>query len=423
MSRLKIIMPTFLVIVIIISTLFYCVYASDDNSKIINVLRAAKIEPLLKYEDNNIETMHIYNSEKHGELYPIYFLEKCKDGVKNIPSTVTKTGKKIDKGLLNVLLNGYPFVSYEDLACNNENEAFTATQQAALCYLNKCTREKYSAIGESGQRTLDAMNKILDVSLTTNNAFKDPGIVVKMVDYSWKEDGDYLYRRFHATIYGVDVPTYIPEINSNNISDDVLSNLKIVDENNQEKKEFKKDENFKVLVPRDLTIEGSINIQANFEVPTNYIEMAEDNGESYAVVSMYQNKASLICADIKNEGKSPMPSEEPSTEPSSDPSAEPSTEPSVEPPAEPSTEPSVEPPAEPSKEPNIVPSIEPSINPNIETNAEPSIQPSAEPSAQTSLNTTEEDDIQRQIEKETLEEPKQQVENKLTSKKLPITGM
>ena len=59
MSRLRIIMPTFLVIIIIVSTLFYCVYASDDNSKIVNVLKAEKIEHLLKYDDSKIETMHI----------------------------------------------------------------------------------------------------------------------------------------------------------------------------------------------------------------------------------------------------------------------------------------------------------------------------------------------------------------------------
>ena len=351
--------------------------------------------------------MHIYNSQKHGELYPIYFLEKCNDDVKNIPSTIAKTGEKIDNGLLNVLLNGYPFVSYEDLRCNNEKEAFTATQQAALCYLNKCVKEKYSAIGESGKRALDAMNKILDVSLTTNNGFKNPGMTVEMVDFSWKEDEEYLYRTFHATVYDIDVPTYMPEITSYNISDDILSNLKIVDENNQEKKEFKKDENFKVLVPRDLTIEGEINVQANFEIPTNYIEMAEHNGESYAVVSMYQNRSSLIYIDIKNEGKR--------------------TEPSVESSIEPSKPPFIDPSAGLSNEQNAESSTEPSIEPNVEASKESptksNVEPSAEPSVQPPLNTTEEDNIQRHIEKETLEEPKQQVENKLTSKKLPITGM
>ena len=39
MNRLKLILPTFFVIAIIVSTLFYCVYASDDNSKIVNKIR------------------------------------------------------------------------------------------------------------------------------------------------------------------------------------------------------------------------------------------------------------------------------------------------------------------------------------------------------------------------------------------------
>ena len=44
---------------------------------------------------------------------------------------------------------------------NNKQEAFTATKQAIYCYIHGNNPNDYQSIGEAGQRTLNALNKIL----------------------------------------------------------------------------------------------------------------------------------------------------------------------------------------------------------------------------------------------------------------------
>ena len=66
-----------------------------------------------------------------------------------------------DVNLWRIIINGYPYKSIQELGCNNKQEAFTATKQAIYCYIHGNNPNDYQAIGEAGQRTLNALNKIL----------------------------------------------------------------------------------------------------------------------------------------------------------------------------------------------------------------------------------------------------------------------
>lgn len=137
------------------------VYAEEKNT--VEVYNAGDVPVLLKYANNyNAKTIHIYY-KKDGKEYPVYYLEQSlEEPVNKIPSIIEISDKSIELGLWRVFINGYPYKSIDELECKNEQEAYTATQHAAYCYLNEGEIEKYTGVGEAGERTLNCMKKILD---------------------------------------------------------------------------------------------------------------------------------------------------------------------------------------------------------------------------------------------------------------------
>lgn len=59
------------------------------------------------------------------------------------------------------IINGYPYKSISELGCNTEEEAYLATKQAVYCMLTNRDVNEYSAIGEAGERTLNALKQLL----------------------------------------------------------------------------------------------------------------------------------------------------------------------------------------------------------------------------------------------------------------------
>ena len=73
-----------------------------------------------------------------------------------------------DVGLWRIIINGYPYKSLEELGVANKEEAFTATKQAVYCYIHGNQLQDYEAIGEAGERTLNAMHKIVNAAQNSN---------------------------------------------------------------------------------------------------------------------------------------------------------------------------------------------------------------------------------------------------------------
>ena len=64
--------------------------------------------------------------------------------------------------LWKIIINGYPYKTIEELGVANKEEAFTATKQAIYTYIHRNQLSDYEAIGEAGQRTLNALYKIVN---------------------------------------------------------------------------------------------------------------------------------------------------------------------------------------------------------------------------------------------------------------------
>ena len=239
-----------------------------ENGEQIKIYTKGYFNRIIRNNGIVIKTAHAVYQENDKE-YPVYCLNRELHGVGDYIATydVSNQGKVEDLGLWRVIINGYPYKTPEQLGTINEEEAYTATKQAIYCYIYNTGTELYSAIGEAGNRVINAMNIILENAKKCEETFQNPNIdIVK--DEKWKVDNiecEYISKQY--------------EIKSNKNTSKIILNLekqpegtKITNIENQEKNEFKSDEKFKILIPiKSLSKNGEFKVKIKTEMETKPI--------------------------------------------------------------------------------------------------------------------------------------------------------
>ena len=140
----------------------------------------------------------------------------------------------------------------------SEEEAYTATKQAVYCYIYNTQIEQYSAINESGVRTINAINTIVQNARNSTETFETPNAEI-IPDEKWKIDN--IDNKYISKQY---------KIKSNKNISKVMLNLesqpkgtKITNLENQEINEFNSNEMFKILIPIE-----SLKESGNFKIKT-----------------------------------------------------------------------------------------------------------------------------------------------------------
>ena len=117
---------------------------------------------ILKYGDTNIVCNYVVY-EKDGVEYPAYCLNRELPGVTPSNSYSVSANELVTNvKVWRAIMNGYPYRTYQELGCNNIEEAFLATKQAVYCMLYDRDASTYTGIGESGERTLNALKQIVE---------------------------------------------------------------------------------------------------------------------------------------------------------------------------------------------------------------------------------------------------------------------
>ena len=245
----------------------------------------------------------------NGKVYPVYCLDKTKHGVGDTPSyKVIIQGKVTDVKLWRIVTNGYPYRTPAELGCANKEEAFQATKQAIYCYVHNNNPKDYGAIGDAGQRTLNALNKILD---DANKSTEVPvSNIVNIVKESDKFDIDNIQKDYVSKVYSVkaktDILDYVPEILA---TTDLPEEIKIVSVDNKEKQKFSNSEKFKVLIPiKNLTKDFDFKIQVKTQIkskPVLYGKAEDQSFQDVAVITSIYEDAQGLAQDkvFKNETK------------------------------------------------------------------------------------------------------------------------
>ena len=174
-----------------------------------------------------------------------------------------------DVGLWRVIINGYPYKSVEELGVANKEEAFTATKQAVYCYIHGNRLEDYEGIGEAGQRTLNAIYRIINNASNSKETKLSSTIEINKLDSEWKQDEidtKYVSKTYSVTA-NASIKNYKIAITKENQQD--IDGIKITDMQNNEKSEFASNETFKVLVPiKNMTETGIFKLTVEGQVQT-----------------------------------------------------------------------------------------------------------------------------------------------------------
>lgn len=263
---------------------------------------------LLKYKGITVITTYV--AHKDGDnLFPAYCLNANLAGVGENGSYAVSTSDLVsDVGLWRRIINGYPYKTLQELGCNNKEEAFTATKHAIYCYVHGNNPDNYSAIGEAGERTLNAMKKIIENAQNSNETKMQTNLIINKNQSAWKEDK--LDKNYISKTYMVeansDYKNYSLTIQPQGESK-LPEGTKITDTNNKEKTTFNKGENFKVLIPvKNLKNDGEfvLNIKSELNTkPVLYGKAPSSNLQDYAITTLKYENAESTTNDSYGENK------------------------------------------------------------------------------------------------------------------------
>lgn len=265
---------------------------------------------LLKYKGVPVVTSYIaYNDG--GISNPAYCLNVNLPGVGEMGSYTVSTNQFVtDVGLWRRVINGYPYKTIGELGCYTKEEAFTATKHAIYCYVHNIDVNNYSAIGETGERTLNAMKTILANAQNSTETKIQANININKNLSNWEHDN--LNKEYVSKIYEISA-----NANYNNYqitiqktgTADLPEGLKITDINNIEKRVFGKGEKFKVLIPiKNLKNIGEYILKVTAELDTKPVLFgkAPNSGwQDYAITTLKYEDGNGSIQDnyIKNETK------------------------------------------------------------------------------------------------------------------------
>lgn len=243
-----------------------------------------KTDGLLMWNGLKIHT-HMAVYKKDGKEYPAYCMDRELSGVEmGFSQTVDVNNVINNVKVWRAIINGYPYKSISELGCVTEEEAYLATKQAVYCMLTNRDVNEYSAIGESGQRCLNALRQIVTSARNSSASKPSSELKIKQQNTLWKIDNidnQYVSQMFNVTAdAGFD--EYTVEIKNLNVE-----GAKITDKNNIEKTEFKSTEEFKILIPiTNILQDGNFTVNVYGQVATKpvfYGQTRDQNLQSYAL--------------------------------------------------------------------------------------------------------------------------------------------
>ena len=169
-----------------LALLINAVQATENQQ--IRIYTKGNFDRIIKYNNMLVKTAHAVYSQ-NGNEYPAYCLNVELQGVgdKIAEYDTTNQGKITDVGLWRVIINGYPYKTFEELGVQSEDEAYTATKQSIYCYIYNRTPDSYSGVDEAGERTVNAMRKILENAQNSTEQIGEQNANI-IADKQWKED-------------------------------------------------------------------------------------------------------------------------------------------------------------------------------------------------------------------------------------------
>ena len=286
--KIKNIIVITLIIMTIITTLFAFRNTSKAATYIIEEADLySKGEIVCLRYNNIIVGVQFVVYKKDGVEYPAYCLNRNLPGVTEEEEYSVSVDKLVsDAKIWRAVTNGYPFKTAKELGCNSDIEAFAATKMAVYDMMYNYNWDNFSGLDASGDRVLNAAIKISKAARSSSETKPVSIVKIKTDDERWEKDekeGEYASKTFEVET-NVESTKY--EVKLNNLQ---IENVKITDENNNEKTKFKAGEKFKVLIPiSEMNVEGDLEIEVTADMKTKpilYGDSGNNTMQSYALAA------------------------------------------------------------------------------------------------------------------------------------------
>lgn len=281
----------FSLITILLTTLlssFSQVFAVNVGDKV-EIVNLGECEKHVKYKFDNgvlayVKT-HYVGYYENGIFRPAYCLNIEKAGVSDTLSyDVTIQEAMQNDAVYRVLLKGYPYGG--NLGFSDEKDAFFVTKQAIYRVLDGGDTSRYQGADEIGNRMADKIRELVDYGRNGTETRRNPVLNITTIKNASVDDKD---SNYISQVFKVDSPINSKDIKIYMNGNQAPSGSKLTDINNNEKTDFAKGEQFKVLVPRkNITKDVSIDITATGNVetyPVFYTTAPNDAWQDYAIVS------------------------------------------------------------------------------------------------------------------------------------------
>ena len=225
--------------------------------------------------------------KKDGVEYPAYCLDRTLPGITDdVEYTVTVDGLVSNVKIWRAIMNGFPNKTASELGCFGSVEAFAATKLAVYDMMYNYDWDDFEGTNKEGDRVIAAAKKISEAARNSTETKPISIVEIETTDDKWSKDeneGNYASKTFTVTT-NVNSTQY--EVKLNGVE---IENVKITDEENNEKSEFKAGEKFKVLIPiseMDKAGEFEIEVTADMETyPVLYGKSSDPSLQSYALAA------------------------------------------------------------------------------------------------------------------------------------------
>ena len=185
-----------------------------------------------------------------------------------------------------VLLNGFPYKTPAEMGVPDERSAFAVTKQAVYAVLDGRDTSRYSGVDEIGNQMADAVRRLVDIGRNGTQTYQDPVINVSSISPAGVDniDSNYISQTFN-----VSSQVNMKDINVILDTFSAPTGTKVTDINNNERTNFDKGENFKVLVPRE-NIKDEITVQFTLSgqcetYPILFGKAPNDNVQDYVLTT------------------------------------------------------------------------------------------------------------------------------------------
>lgn len=185
-----------------------------------------------------------------------------------------------------VLLNGFPYKTPAEMGVPDERSAFAVTKQAVYAVLDGRDTSRYSGVDEIGNQMADAVRRLVDIGRNGTQTYQDPVINVSTISPAGVDniDSNYISQTFN-----VSSQVNMKDINVILDTFSAPTGTKVTDINNNERTNFDKGENFKVLVPRE-NIKDEITVQFTLSgqcetYPILFGKAPNDNVQDYVLTT------------------------------------------------------------------------------------------------------------------------------------------